>query len=100
MLQVIFVFIYFIVSSTPFVVGRNRFSKKNAPLGERVISFCLVGVTIRNCGRVLTGQGAWLKTPKFSAFSGNVNTINFKISFPHGRIYRFERKFSKQPGER
>ena len=55
----------------------------------------------KNVGWVLSREGrAWVKMSKFSAFSRNANTINLKIYPTHGGIYKFERKFTKQSGER
>ena len=48
---------------------------------------------IRTRGRVLSGEGTWVKIPKFNAFSRNVNTINLKK-------FEVERKFNKHSEER
>ena len=43
----------------------------------------------------------WYKHSIFTygSFSGNINTINFKIFPNHGDIYGFKRKFGKISGE-
>ena len=37
--------------------------------------------------------------PGFNAFSMNVSTVNLKIFYIPGGIYKFERKFNKHSGE-
>ena len=78
MFQVIFMFSdwilikQIIVSSTPFVLAETDFQKH------------LPGI--------LSGRlGAWVKMHRFNAFSGNVNTINWKDFPKHGRIYKSEK---------
>ena len=61
-----------IVSSTPFILAETDFQK------------LLPGV--------LSGRlGTWLNMDKFNAFSGNVNTINWKDFPKHGGIYKPEK---------
>ena len=85
MFQVIFIFSDWILieqiiaTSTPSVFGRKRFTKNSA------WSF-------------KWETGAWVKMYRFNAFSGNVNTINWKI-FSHMLEYTSQRKFSKHYGE-
>ena len=46
------------------------------------------------------GQGAYLKTPTFIAFSNYVNTLNLNGFLTYGEIYKFERRFNKGTEER
>ena len=57
---------------------------------------------IRTWGRVLSveGGGAWLKMPRFNAFSTNVKTIDLKLFSTHDRAKKFKRKFNKNSRER
>ena len=78
MFQVIFIFSdwilikQIIVFSTTFCCWRKQVFKKFCPV------FWLE-------------KGAWLKMPRFNAFSTNVNTINFKIFPTHGGIHKLEK---------
>ena len=79
MFQVIFVFPNWIlikqitVSYTPFVLGETR----------RKEFFSTWSFELRT--------GAWVKMPRFNAFSRNVNTINWKFFPTHGGIYKSEK---------
>ena len=78
MFQVTFIFSYWILidqiiaSLTPSVLWEADFQK----ILPRVLS---------------GGTGPWVKMHKFNAFSGNVNTINWKFFPTHGGMYKLEK---------
>ena len=88
--------------SSPFLLGKTRFSKKRC-LGE-IYNFLLPGVVmIRIWGRSLlrdmskkwTASVFWLR----NVFSSNLNSMNLKLFCNHGMIYSFGKKFKKYSGE-
>ena len=104
MFQVIFIFSDWIlikqviVSSTPFCCSWNIFLKKCCLL-ELVIIFSL-GCYDKNLGVIFDWGRAWVKMPRYNAFSRNVNIMYLKILRTHGVIYKFEKEFNKHSGER
>ena len=83
---------------------KNRFSE-NAVCKEWVIPFCLGG-NDKGLGRVLLGgmnknariyffdSKLWVS----SLNTSNFNTINLKLFWNHGGIYKFEKKIKKYSG--
>ena len=104
MFQVIFIFSDWIlikqviVSCTPFCCSWNIFLKKCCLL-ELVIIFSL-GCYDKNLGVIFDWGRAWVKMPRYNAFSRNVNIMYLKILRTHGVIYKFEKEFNKHSGER
>ena len=103
-LQIVFIFFAWIlikriiVSSTPFYCwGRQIFEEMLT--GEKVTFLCL-WCDDKSLETSFEWEGAWVKMPRFNAFSRSGNTINLKTFPAHCEIYEFERKFSKHSGER